>query len=85
MIAYGENYPDALSISSIASLRQYPILLVRKDGLSDAIKNQITAMKPTQVYIIGWEGAISSTVESQVAQITRLDNSKIVRIAGMDR
>ena len=83
--AYGENYPDALSISSIAAEIQHPILLVQKDGLSDLVKNEIDAIKPSKVYIIGGEGVISSAVESQVAQITSLDKTNIVRIAGEDR
>ncbi|AET70824.1 cell wall-binding protein [Desulfosporosinus orientis DSM 765] len=85
VLAYGGNYPDALSISSIAAETQYPILLVQKDELSDAVKNEITIIKPTKVYIIGGEGVISTTVESQVAQITSLDKTNIVRIAGADR
>lgn len=59
--------------------------IVRKDGLSDAVKNEIAAIKPAKVYIIGGEGVISTTVESQVAQITSLDRANIVRIAGTDR
>ncbi|WP_427846195.1 cell wall-binding repeat-containing protein [Desulfitobacterium metallireducens] len=85
VLAYGENYPDALSISSIEAEMQYPILLVQKDGLSDSVKNEIAAIKPTKVFIIGGEGVIGATVESQVAQITSLDNLNIVRIAGADR
>lgn len=85
VLAYGENYPDALSISSIAAEMQYPILLVQKDGLSDAVKNEIATNKPTKVYIIGGKGVIGATVESQVAQITSLDKANIVRIAGTDR
>ncbi|AFM42304.1 cell wall-binding protein [Desulfosporosinus acidiphilus SJ4] len=85
VLAYGENYPDALSISSIAAEMQYPILLVQKDGLSDAVKNEIATIKPSKVYIIGGEGVISSAVESQVDQITSLDKTNIVRIAGQDR
>jgi putative cell wall-binding protein len=85
VLAYGENYPDALSVSSIAAEMQYPILLVQKDGLSDAVKNEIAAIKPSKVYIIGGEGVIIATVESQVTQITSLDKTKIIRIAGEDR
>ena len=85
MLAYGDNYPDVLSISSIAAEMQYPILLVQKDGLSDAVKNEIAAIKPSKVYIIGGEGVIGSIVENQVTQITSLDKANIVRIAGVDR
>lgn len=70
VLAYGGNYPDALSISSIVAEMQYPILLVQKDGLNDEVKNEIAAIKPSKVYIIGGEGVISSAVESQVEQTT---------------
>jgi putative cell wall-binding protein len=85
ILAYGENYPDALSISSVASEMQYPILLVQKDGLSDVIRNEIATIKPSKVFIIGGEGVISSAVESQVEQITSLDKTNVIRIAGQDR
>ncbi len=85
VLAYGDNYPDALSISSIAAEKQYPILLVQKDGISDAVKNEIATIKPSKVYIIGGEGVISTAVESQVEQITALDKTNIVRISGQDR
>ncbi|KLU66048.1 N-acetylmuramoyl-L-alanine amidase LytC precursor [Desulfosporosinus acididurans] len=85
VIAYGENYPDALTISSIAAEMQYPILLVQKNGLSDVVKNEIAAIKPSKVYIIGGERVISADVESQVAQMASIEKSNIVRIAGTDR
>ena len=85
VLAYGENYPDALSISSIAAGMQSPILLVQKDGISDIIKQEIAKIKPAKIYIIGGEGVIGATVENQVAQITSLDKTNIVRIAGVDR
>ncbi|WP_170932676.1 bacterial Ig-like domain-containing protein [Desulfosporosinus sp. FKB] len=85
VLVNGENYPDVLSISSIAAENQYPILLVQKDGISDGVKNEIAAIKPSKVYIIGGEGVISSAVESQVEQVTSLDKANIVRIAGQDR
>ena len=81
----GDNYPDALSVSSVAALLQLPILLVQKDGLSDAVRQEISAIKPSKVFIIGGEGAISSTAESQVAQLTGLAQANIVRIGGADR
>ncbi|MDR3541954.1 MAG: cell wall-binding repeat-containing protein, partial [Desulfosporosinus sp.] len=85
VLVSGENYPDALSISSIAAVKQNPILLVQKDGISDTVSQEIAKIKPTKIYIIGAEGVISSTIESQVAQITSLDKTNIVRIGGADR
>ncbi|WP_443613700.1 cell wall-binding repeat-containing protein [Acididesulfobacillus acetoxydans] len=85
VLVNGENYPDALSISSIAAQMQLPILLVQKDGISDSVSQEIASIKPSKVYIIGGEGAISATVESQVAQLTGLDQGNIMRIGGADR
>jgi putative cell wall-binding protein len=85
VLACGENYPDALAISSIAAEMQSPVLLVPKNGLSEAVKQEIAAIKPTRVYIIGGEGAVSTAVEQQVAQIAALAPANIVRISGPDR
>lgn len=85
VLAYGENYPDALSVSCAAAVMQSPILLVQKDGMSDAVKKKIAEIKPSKVYIVGPQGVISAEVESQVAQITSLDKANIVRIGGVDR
>ncbi|SHH24803.1 cell wall-binding repeat-containing protein [Desulfosporosinus lacus] len=85
VLVYGENYPDALSISSIAAGMQSPILLVQKEGLSKAVQETIAEIKPIKVYIIGGEGVISTAAENQVAQITSLDRTNIVRISGEDR
>jgi putative cell wall-binding protein len=85
VLAYGENYPDALSVSSAAAVMQSPILLVQKDGMSNAVKEMIAESKPSKVYIVGLQGVISAEVENQVAQITSLDQANIVRIGGIDR
>lgn len=85
VLVSGENYPDALSVSSIAAQRHLPILLVQKDGISDAVRQQIAAIKTDKVYIIGLQGVISPAMENQVAQITGLATDNIVRIGGDNR
>jgi putative cell wall-binding protein len=85
VIASGENYPDALSVSSAAAVNQYPILLVAKNVLSNLVKSELAKIKPSKIYIIGGQGAISDTVEKQVAQLTSLDSNNIVRLGGVDR
>ncbi len=85
VLVSGGNYPDALSISSVAAQMQLPILLVQNDGISDSVSQEIAAIKPSKVYIIGGEGVISSAVGSQVAQLTGLAQTNIVRIGGADR
>jgi putative cell wall-binding protein len=85
VLVNGEDYPDALSVSSIAAQNQFPILLVPKDGINDAVSKEIVAIKPSKIYIIGLEGAISTAVESRAAGITGLAAEDIVRIGGADR
>jgi uncharacterized repeat protein (TIGR02543 family) len=85
VIVSGENYPDAISISSIAAAKQYPILMVNKDEMSDIVKKEISSIKPTKVYIIGLQGAVSTAVENQVAQTAAMDKANIVRIGGANR
>ncbi len=85
VLAYGENYPDALSISSTAAAMQYPILLVQKDGISELVKKKISEIEPIRVYIIGGQAVINSAVEDEVSKLTALDKGAIVRLSGVDR
>lgn len=85
VIASGENYPDALSVSSAAAVNQYPILLVTKDTISDSVKSELLKVKPSKVYIIGMQGAVSDALENQIAELTSLDSGSIVRLGGADR
>lgn len=85
VLVSGEDFPDALSISSIAAKSQYPVLPVLKDGMNDVVKEEIASISPKKVYIIGLQGAISSRVEDKVARITGLDSENIIRIGSTDR
>ena len=83
VIASGENYPDALSISSIASWKGWPILLVGKDNLTQGIKDYLANEQPSHVYIVGGPAVVSNEVESQFQSI--VPDSLITRLAGYDR
>ncbi|OAA87028.1 cell wall-binding repeat-containing protein [Clostridium coskatii] len=85
VIVSGEDYADAASISNIAAVNQYPILLVRKNEISDTIKKEISTINPTKVFIIGLQGSIDTEVENTVAQIIPIEKSNITRIGGSDR
>ncbi|OBR92074.1 N-acetylmuramoyl-L-alanine amidase LytC precursor [Clostridium ragsdalei P11] len=85
IIVSGESYPDAISVSSAAAANQYPVLLVKKDEISDYVRKKISDIKPDKIYIIGLQGAVSDTVENQVVQTAGIDKSKVVRIGGTDR
>ena len=83
VIAYGENFPDALSFSSFAANKGWPILLTQKVSLPDKVKEYLTAQNPTDVYIAGGTGVISDTAEKQVQAV--VPSAKIHRISGWDQ
>ena len=83
VIATGNDFADALSISSIADIKGFPVLLNSKDNLSTSVKNYITNLQPTTVYIIGGTGVLSTNVENQIKQLNV--NIQIVRLGGNNR
>ncbi|MDD2235462.1 MAG: cell wall-binding repeat-containing protein, partial [Desulfitobacteriaceae bacterium] len=83
VIASGEVFPDALSISSFAAYKGWPILLAGKDYLAQGIKDCLANEQPAQVYIVGGSGVISETVKSQIQ--TLVPQAAITRLAGQDR
>ena len=83
VIAYGENFPDALSFSSFAANKGWPILLTQKASLPDKVKEYLTAQNPTDVYIAGGTGVISDTAEKQVQAV--VPSAKIHRISGWNQ
>jgi putative cell wall-binding protein len=82
-IVSGENFPDALSVSSFASETNSPILLVNANSISQQAQNYLNTKQPKQVYISGGTGVVSSTVQSQIQSI--LPSATVTRFAGQDR
>lgn len=82
-IASGENFPDALSVSSFAGSKQYPILLVGTNVLPEKTNAYLVSNKPSTVYIAGGTSVVSQAVENQIKEAT--PNATIKRLAGNDR
>ncbi|KXZ40556.1 Transglutaminase-like enzyme, putative cysteine protease [Alkalithermobacter thermoalcaliphilus JW-YL-7 = DSM 7308] len=72
VIASGENFPDALSIASIAASKGWPILLTRKDSIPEKIKSILDENNLDKVYLIGGEGVISKKVENDIQNSHRI-------------
>lgn len=86
MVATGESFPDALSISSIAASIGYPIVLVGSDDLPDQEKAYISSIKPSKVYIAGGTGAVSDSIKIEVKAAAGIDDdNNIVRLSGSNR
>ena len=77
IIAYGGNFPDALSIAPYAAFNGIPILLTPKDELAIETKEALKSV--TDTIIVGGKSAISDHVQNQLAK------TNPVRISGKDR
>ncbi|HWQ73035.1 MAG TPA: cell wall-binding repeat-containing protein [Desulfitobacteriaceae bacterium] len=82
-IASGENFPDALSVSSFASHTDSPILLTQANAIPKGIQDYLISKQPKQVYVASGTSVVSSGVENQIQSI--LPGSKITRFAGYER
>ncbi|KPU44137.1 N-acetylmuramoyl-L-alanine amidase LytC precursor [Oxobacter pfennigii] len=77
VVATGEDFPDALSIASIAAKLGMPIILSPKDVLMDGVKEYIRDKEIEKSYVIGGIGVIGDEV------LKALGNAE--RISGMNR
>lgn len=86
IIVNGNNFPDALSISSIASLKGYPIMLSNANSLSEEIKGKVSKIEPSTVYLIGGEGSLNNNIIDEVKNLVpNIEDKNIVRIWGQNR
>lgn len=74
-VAYGENFPDAISVGSIAATEGMPIILTAKDSIPNNTKEYIQEKKPEQAYIIGGTSVISDAVEKQIPNARRISGA----------
>ncbi len=77
----GENFPDALSVSSYAFENQVPVLLTQKDSLPTETKNALSSLGVQEVIIVGGEAAVSESVENWLST----QGYVVRRIAGQSR
>lgn len=84
VLASGANYPDALAASALAGDLNAPIMLTDSNALSSETEWRIQKLKPSRVYIVGGNAAVSASVERRVAQLAG-SGSCIQRIAGDTR
>lgn len=82
-VATGADYADALSAGAAAGKLGAPVILVPGTGrsLQSNIQNEVNRLRPSEVYIAGGTGVVSTGVERSLAQNGR----SITRFAGTDR
>ncbi|MFL0194303.1 cell wall-binding repeat-containing protein [Clostridium sp. WILCCON 0269] len=81
IIVSGENFPDALSISSVAACKGYPILLTQSNSIPQQTISQLNKINPSRIYVIGGPGVISDNIFSTLKNYS----SYVSRIFGTDR
>lgn len=72
IVASGENFPDAVSVASIAAVKQIPILLTPKDKLPDVTAKFISSNNASSGYIVGGTGVVSDSAASSLGNYKRL-------------
>jgi|GEM_PF-682316 Predicted glycosyl hydrolase len=77
VLASGGNFPDALSIASIAAVKQMPILLTTDKVLPDSVKDFIDNNNINSYYVVGGTAVVSDSI------VNSLPNAK--RLSGADR
>jgi len=83
IVASGASWPDALGGSALSGAARGPLLLSAPDRLSAAAASELTRLKPSRVYLLGGERALSAGVERRVDAL--LPGADIVRLGGINR
>lgn len=79
-VVTGDDYADALSVSSISALNNSPIILVPKDHLTESIKNYLSSNTFTSTFLIGNSDQINESVANQFPNVERITgNDKYAR------
>lgn len=74
-VATGQNFADGLSISSVAAIREMPIILVKTNYLPNVVNSYLKNIKISKTYVIGLEGAVSNSVSTKFKNVERIGGS----------
>ncbi|MCS5714025.1 cell wall-binding repeat-containing protein [Herbiconiux sp. CPCC 205716] len=80
-VVSGETFPDALSASALAGLKGGPVLLTRRDGLPDAVKSELSRLRPAKIVVLGGPAAISAATYDAIGLLAPMT----IRLGGADR
>jgi minor extracellular protease Epr len=75
VVVNGNNYPDAITIASIAAQKGIPILLTDSNNLAPETESALKNHSITQTLVIGGEGVISPQVFQSLPNPTRLSGT----------
>lgn len=75
VLASGENFPDALSIASVAAIKQMPILLTRSKELPYITKEFINNNVINNNYIVGGTAVVGDNITNDLTNAKRLSGT----------
>ena len=81
VLARSDEFPDSLAASPLASMLESPILLTKKNGLSEKVLTELHRLDANQVLLIGGLNAIPESISDQL----KADGITTTRIAGENR
>ncbi|WP_242833092.1 cell wall-binding repeat-containing protein [Desulfosporosinus acidiphilus] len=74
-VVTGEDYPDALSVASVAAMKQIPIILVPHDSVPDVVKSYLSTLDVSKSYVVGDSDIISDQVFQQLPNAERISGA----------
>lgn len=80
ILTSGENFPDALAGTVLASVKSAPVLLTSRDFLNKETQAEITRLQAKQIVILGGTSVISQQIEDKLAK-----DYAVIRISGVNR
>jgi len=81
ILAYGEDFPDALCASPLARKNKAPILLTPSASLDPRVENEIQRLGAKKIIIVGGAGVVSQAIENKL----KGKGIEVSRFAGKDR
>lgn len=81
-VATGSAYPDALAGGPLAARTGAPVLLIGKDSIRDAVRDELVRLSPGTVYVLGGSASVSNSMVRELGSIT---GATVVRLSGEDR
>lgn len=75
IVVSGENFPDALAVSSYANQQEIPIVFVKENTIPEATQEFLNEYDFSKAYVIGGTGVISDTVKNKLPNAERISGS----------
>lgn len=85
ILARGDDFPDALSGTVLATKYQAPMLITNPASLNQLTASEIKRLKPKDIIVLGTDDAISHSVVEELTSECGIPNQRIHRLGGRDR